>query len=64
MSGADNDRETLPKEEIFCLKGHDGPVLAVRFNKAGTYCLSCGKVSRIITLNSFCHPFKRAVHIC
>lgn len=35
--------ERLPKELAFSLKGHDGAVLAVRFNKAGTYCLSCGK---------------------
>lgn len=44
MLGA-GDREALPHEEVFCLKGHDGPVLAIRLNKAGTYCLSCGKVS-------------------
>lgn len=25
------------------MKGHDGPVLSVRFNRQGTYCLSCGK---------------------
>ncbi len=43
MLGA-GDSEALPHEEVFCLKGHDGPVLAVRLNKAGTYCLSCGKV--------------------
>ena len=36
--------EHLPTEEAFCLKGHEGPVLAVRFNSTGTYCLSCGKV--------------------
>ena len=36
--------EGLPKQELHCLKGHDGPVLAVRFNRTGTYCLSCGKV--------------------
>ena len=41
--------EHLPTEEAFCLKGHEGPVLAVRFNSSGTYCLSCGKV-RWLTL--------------
>lgn len=25
------------------MKGHEGPVLAVRFTKQGNYCLSCGK---------------------
>ncbi len=25
-------------------QGHEGPILAVRYNQAGTYCLSCGKV--------------------
>ena len=39
--------EHLPTEEAFCLKGHEGPVLAVRFNSSGTYCLSCGKVRRL-----------------
>ncbi|KAK9915970.1 hypothetical protein WJX75_006744 [Coccomyxa subellipsoidea] len=43
MLGTDSVGETLPKEESFCLRGHDGPVLAVRFNNPGTYCLSCGK---------------------
>ncbi len=36
--------EHLPTEEHAVLKGHDGPVLSVRFNTQGTYCLSCGKV--------------------
>ena len=36
--------EPLPNTETFVLKGHDGPVLAVRFNKLGTYCLSGGRV--------------------
>eukprot|EP00884_Botryococcus_braunii_P006060 jgi/Botrbrau1/15455/Bobra.43_2s0079.1 len=35
--------ERLACEEVACLKGHEGPVLAVRFNKKGSYCLSCGK---------------------
>ena len=42
--------EHLPTEEAFCLKGHEGPVLAVRFNSTGTYCLSCGKVRWLILL--------------
>lgn len=40
-------KESLPVNEAFTLRGHDGPVLGVRFNKAGTYCLSCGKVSHM-----------------
>ena len=36
--------EPLPSEAVHVLKGHDGPVLAVRFNRAGTYCLSAGRV--------------------
>jgi len=36
--------EHLPIEEAFCLRGHEGAVLAVRFNRSGTYCLSCSKV--------------------
>lgn len=36
--------EHLPNKEAACLRGHEGPVLAVRFNTQGTYCLSCGKV--------------------
>eukprot|EP00208_Stichococcus_sp_RCC1054_P006367 CAMPEP_0206145226 /NCGR_PEP_ID=MMETSP1473-20131121/26722_1 /ASSEMBLY_ACC=CAM_ASM_001109 /TAXON_ID=1461547 /ORGANISM="Stichococcus sp, Strain RCC1054" /LENGTH=309 /DNA_ID=CAMNT_0053541355 /DNA_START=511 /DNA_END=1437 /DNA_ORIENTATION=+ len=35
--------ETLPGELQHTLTGHDGPVLAVRFNKPGTYCLSAGR---------------------
>jgi hypothetical protein len=37
-------QEHLPHSEEHVLKGHEGPVLAVRFNTQGTYCLSCGKV--------------------
>ncbi|RWW21957.1 hypothetical protein BHE74_00021872 [Ensete ventricosum] len=33
----------LPRKEANVLKGHEGPVLAVRFNGDGNYCLSCGK---------------------
>ena len=36
--------DRLPSKELHVLKGHDGPVFAVRFNKAGTYCMTCGKV--------------------
>lgn len=36
----------LPCKELNSLKGHEGPVLAVRFNTQGTYCMSCGKVSK------------------
>jgi hypothetical protein len=36
--------EALPGELLHELKAHDGPVLAVRFNRAGTYCLSAGRV--------------------
>lgn len=37
--------EHLPCKEVITLSAHDGPVLAVRFNSQGTYCMSCGKVS-------------------
>ena len=40
--------DPLPTHETACLKGHDGPILAVRFNRTGTYCLTCGKVSRAL----------------
>lgn len=33
----------LPSEKTASLSGHSGPVLAVRFNKEGSYCLTCGK---------------------
>ncbi|KAJ6813546.1 WD repeat domain-containing protein 83 [Iris pallida] len=33
----------LPRKESSVLKGHEGAVLAVRFNGDGNYCLSCGK---------------------
>lgn len=36
----------LPDSKSVELKGHDGPIFAVRFNKSGSYCLSCGKVGR------------------
>lgn len=36
--------EHFPTSASYELKGHEGPVYAVRFNSQGTYCLSCGKV--------------------
>lgn len=41
----EQQRLVLPSTEARVLKGHEGAVLAVRFNPAGTYCLTCGKVS-------------------
>ena len=38
--------EHLPSTEAAVLAGHEGAVLAVRFNVQGTYCLSGGKVGR------------------
>lgn len=35
----------IPDDLVGVLQGHEGPVLAVRFNTQGTYCLTCGKVS-------------------
>jgi WD40 repeat protein len=34
----------LPSELLHTLTGHEGPVLNVRFNPKGNYCISCGKV--------------------
>lgn len=36
--------EHFPTSASYELKGHEGPVYAVRFNGQGTYCMSCGKV--------------------
>ena len=33
----------IPTEEHAELRGHEGPVLAVRFNRDGRYLLTCGK---------------------
>lgn len=33
----------LPTREVNILRGHEGAVLAVRFNGNGNYCLSCGR---------------------
>jgi hypothetical protein len=46
--------EHLPSTEAAVLRGHEGPVLAVRFNSQGTYCLSCGKVG----LPLCCRPIR------
>eukprot|EP00249_Psilotum_nudum_P017815 c26502_g1_i2 orf=557-1234(-) len=35
--------EKLPSKEVNVLRGHEGAVLAVRFNRDGNYCLSCGR---------------------
>ena len=35
--------EELPTKEANVLRGHEGAVLAARFNSDGNYCLSCGK---------------------
>lgn len=34
----------LPSHELQVLRGHEGPIFAVRWNRQGTYCVSCGKV--------------------
>ncbi|GMH42600.1 hypothetical protein BSKO_10519 [Bryopsis sp. KO-2023] len=39
----DDETDLLPCRQRVTLTGHDGAVLAIRFNKEGTYCLSCGK---------------------
>eukprot|EP00983_Pelagomonas_calceolata_P119786 1160639-Pelagomonas_calceolata.AAC.2 len=33
----------LPSHEVAQLKGHEGPVFAVRYNQQGTYCVTGGK---------------------
>ena len=53
MLAPPGEKDGLPVNEAFTLRGHDGPVLGVRFNKAGTYCLSCGKVN--FTLRQLMH---------
>ena len=44
--------EEEAKEQVPCtfmrtLTGHEGPVLAVRFNGQGSHCISCGKVRSV-----------------
>ncbi len=34
----------LPTRQVQQLKGHEGPVFAVRYSNNGSYCFSCGKV--------------------
>lgn len=42
--------EHLPSQQTQTLTGHEGAVLAVRFNNTGAYCLSCGKVRNCVPL--------------
>ena len=42
-SAAATAAQQLPRSESQTLSGHEGAVLAVRFNRDGNYCLSCGK---------------------
>ena len=48
----------LPRKEVNVLKGHEGAVLAARFNSDGNYCLSCGKDRTIRLWNPH-----RGIHI-
>lgn len=48
----------LPRKEASVLKGHEGAVLAARFNGDGNYCLSCGKDRTIRLWNPH-----RGIHI-
>jgi mitogen-activated protein kinase organizer 1 len=50
--------ENLPRKEVNVLKGHEGAVLAARFNADGNYCLSCGKDRTIRLWNPH-----RGIHI-
>lgn len=50
--------EDLPQKEVNVLKGHEGAVLAARFNDDGNYCLSCGKDRTIRLWNPH-----RGIHI-
>lgn len=43
MSSSGTAVQQLPRTEARALSGHEGAVLAVRFNRDGNYCLSCGK---------------------
>mmetsp|Transcript_35402 Transcript_35402/g.78580 ORF Transcript_35402/g.78580 Transcript_35402/m.78580 type:complete len:317 (+) Transcript_35402:80-1030(+) len=43
--------DKLPLNEQRILKGHEGPVLAVRFNRTGAYCFSCGKDRNVVLWN-------------
>ena len=35
--------ERLPTKEKAVLKGHEGPVFVVKYNRTGQYCLTGGK---------------------
>lgn len=48
----------LPTKEANVLRGHEGAVLAARFNGDGNYCLSCGKDRTIRLWNPH-----RGIHI-
>jgi mitogen-activated protein kinase organizer 1 len=48
----------LPRKEANVLRGHEGAVLAARFNSDGNYCLSCGKDRTIRLWNPH-----RGIHI-
>ncbi|KAF2293154.1 hypothetical protein GH714_038156 [Hevea brasiliensis] len=48
----------LPRNESTVLRGHEGAVLAARFNGDGNYCLSCGKDRTIRLWNPH-----RGIHI-
>jgi len=50
--------EDLPRKEVNVLKGHEGGVLAARFNSDGNYILSCGKDRTIRLWNPH-----RGIHI-
>jgi WD40 repeat protein len=53
-----SDVSELPNKEANVLKGHEGGVLAARFNGDGNYCLSCGKDRTIRLWNPH-----RGIHI-
>lgn len=48
----------LPNREVNVLRGHEGAVLAARFNSNGDYCLSCGRDRTIRLWNPH-----RGIHI-
>ncbi|XP_057531004.1 uncharacterized protein LOC130809303 isoform X2 [Amaranthus tricolor] len=50
--------DELPTKEANVLRGHEGAVLAARFNADGNYCLSCGKDRTIRLWNPH-----RGIHI-
>lgn len=56
----------LPYEELNRLYGHEGPVLCVRFNTGGNYCLSGGKVGLLVDcpLLSACPSNRIALCAC